>query len=131
MTVSTTSDLVTRAKNSIPEEFLVFGTRYDSRKMNVGHDSHLGFNGRYGHNSCISFNGQDGHNSYFDGFNNHDGFKSHDSFDSHNGHYNYNKFIAFKEAGKGLILSKDFCLADASIVFNHLLYKYTVCKEFV
>ena len=53
----------------------------------------------------------------------------HDSFDSHDGHNSLDKFLIPGQAGKGLILSEDFLLADASMVFHLQQCRHTVCKE--
>ena len=53
----------------------------------------------------------------------HNGFDSHDSYDSHD------KFLISGQAGKGLILSEDLLLTDASMVFHLQQCRHTVCKE--
>ena len=50
-------------------------------------------------------------------------------FDSHDGHDSHNKFLISGQAGKGLILSKDLLLADASMVFHLQQCRHMVYKE--
>ena len=47
-------------KNSSWNEFFVFDTRFDSGNMNVGLDSHVGFDRQYGHDSHVGFDSQGG-----------------------------------------------------------------------
>ena len=53
----------------------------------------------------------------------------HNGFDSYDGHNSHNKFLIHGQAKKGLILSEDFLLADASMVFHLQQCKHMVCKE--
>ena len=50
---------------------------------------------------------------------------------SYDGHDSHNKFSIPGQDGKGLILSEDLLLVDASIVFHLQLYRHTVCRELV
>ena len=71
------------------------------------------FRGQYGHDSHVGFDDQGGHDSH-DGF---DGQYGHDSQDGHNSH---DKFLIPGQAGKGLILSEDLLLADASMTTKRM-----------
>ena len=58
-------------------------------------------------------------------------FDSYNGFDSYNNHNNHNKFTTLWQAGNSLIFPEDFWLADASMVFQLQLCKYTVCRKLV
>ena len=44
----------------------------------------------------------------------------HNGFDSHDGHNSHGKFLSPGQAGKGLILSEDLLLADASMTTKRM-----------
>ena len=55
--------------------------------------------------------------------------RSHAGFNDQYGHDSHDKFNTPGQAGKGLIISEDLLLADASMVFHLQQCRDTVCRE--
>ena len=127
--------------------FLVFDTRFNSGKMNVG------FNGQNGHNSHDGLNDQDGHDvqNGLDGHDNHSGPNGHNKVNAMNPACAAGTRASHQEDGgwspkdrwitpgdpvfrsraswERFDFPEDFLLADASMVFHLQQCRHTVCKE--